>query len=242
MLQLNLVQIGDGPQYKSESKIGNKEDGLHWIHKKNNQLKQPSHKQLTQVRSLDNVTKKAGRYGLGSSGLSNSTNDLSRSRAFEKNESMRASSVSDVHADDAEDKVYIAKVIQSEENPTVKMRKKKTNLTYYKPNDTNSSLDHPIRPPRTKEYTFPNCQIATSQKERFKPTRPHSVDLSESYHFKDSASTYSRSKDQLSPSEGLGRNYHSTQNLCEENLHSTQGNSRQYNLEVKTQIIISFHP
>ena len=108
MLQLILVQIGDGPQYKSESKIGNKEDGLHWIHKKNNQLKQPSHKQLTQVRSLDNVTKKTDRHG--SSGLSSSTHELSRFKAFEGNGSIRASSVSDVRSDDVEERVYIAKV------------------------------------------------------------------------------------------------------------------------------------
>ena len=90
--------------------MGNKEDGNHWIQKKNNQLKHPSHKQLTQVRSYDNVTKKTGRPGFVSSGLSNSTNDLSRFGAFERNGSIKAYSVSDVRADDVEEKVYIAKV------------------------------------------------------------------------------------------------------------------------------------
>ena len=80
------------------------------MQEKNNQLKQPSHKQLTQVRSLDNVTKKTARHGFVSSGLSNSTYDLSRFRAFEGNGSIRASSVGDVRGDDVEEKVYIAKV------------------------------------------------------------------------------------------------------------------------------------
>ena len=53
-------------------------------------------------------------------------------------------------------------VIQNEETPTVKMRKKKTNLNYCKIGDKNSAPDHPIRPSRTKEYTFPNCRIAES--------------------------------------------------------------------------------
>ena len=57
---------------------------------------------------MDNVTKKTGRNG--PSGLSNSTNDLSRFRALKENGSMRASSVNDVRADDVEEKVYIAKV------------------------------------------------------------------------------------------------------------------------------------
>ena len=78
------------------------------MQEKNNQLKQPSHKQLTQVRSLDNVTKNTGRHG--SSGLSRSTHELSRSKAFEGNGSIRAYSVNDVRADDVQEKVYIAKV------------------------------------------------------------------------------------------------------------------------------------
>ena len=102
--------MGDGPHYESEFKMGNKEDVNHRLLKKNNKLKQPSHKQLTQVRSFDNATKKTGRHGFGSSGLSSSTNDLSRFRAFEGNGSIRASSVSDVRSDDVEERVYIAKV------------------------------------------------------------------------------------------------------------------------------------
>ena len=102
MLQQNWIKIGD--------KEGEKDKGEYWIQNRNNHLTHPSHKQLTQLRSLDNVTKKTGRHGFESSGLSNSTNDLSRFRTFEKNESMRASSVSDVRMDDAEDKVYIEKV------------------------------------------------------------------------------------------------------------------------------------
>ena len=124
--------------------------------------------------------------------------------------------------------LMFVQVIQSEEAPTVKMRKKMTNLNYYKPYDTNSPPDHPIRPPRSKEYTFPNCRIAESQKQRFKPTRPHSVDLSESYHYKDSASTHNMSRDQLFSSQGFGRSYHSTQNMSEENQYNRQGNSRQH--------------
>jgi hypothetical protein len=61
---------------------------------------------------LDNVNKKTGKHSSGSSGLSNSTNDLSRVRAFEENVSIRTSSVNDVRTDDAEGKVYIAKVIE----------------------------------------------------------------------------------------------------------------------------------
>ena len=110
MLQQNSGKIADGPQYKSEYKEGEKDKGDYWIENKNNHLTQLSHKKLTQVRSLDNITKKTGRHGFGSSGLSSSTNDLSRFRAFKRNESMRASSVSDVRMDDAEEKVYIAKI------------------------------------------------------------------------------------------------------------------------------------
>jgi hypothetical protein len=56
---------------------------------------------------LDNVTKRTDRHG--SIGFSSSTHDLSRLGAFEDNGYIRASSVSDVRADDVE-KVYIAKV------------------------------------------------------------------------------------------------------------------------------------
>ena len=109
-MQQSLVKVGDGPRYKSKFKKGNKEDRDNWIHIKNHQLKQPSHKQLTQVRSLDNVTKKTGRHGFGSSGLSSSTNELSRFTAFEENGYIRTSSGNDVCPDDVEEKVYIAKV------------------------------------------------------------------------------------------------------------------------------------
>ena len=114
--------------------------------------------------------------------------------------------------------LMFVQVVQNEDTSTVKVRKKRTNLNNYKPGD------HPIRPPRSKEYTFSNCRIAESQKQRFKPTRPHSIDLSESYHFKDSALTHNRSKDQISPSQGLVRTYHSTQNLSEEHQHRRQHN------------------
>ena len=97
-----IINVNTKKVKKTKENIGFK--------KKYNRLTQPSHKHLTQVRSLDNVTKKTGRHGFGSSGLSSSTNDLSRFRAFKGNESMRASSVSDVRMDDAEEKVYIAKI------------------------------------------------------------------------------------------------------------------------------------
>ena len=111
VLQANMVKIGNGPHYKSESKEGSRaEGGSHWIKNKNNHLKQSSHKQLTQVRSLDNGAGNTDRYGLGSSGLSSSTNDLSRFRTTEGNIMTKSSSVCDIRPQVAEEKVYIAKV------------------------------------------------------------------------------------------------------------------------------------
>ena len=110
-LQANLVKIGNGPHYKSQSKEGSRpEGGTHWIKNKNNHLKQSSHKQLTQVRSLDTGVGNTDRYGLGSSGLSSSTNDLSKFRAREENIMTKASSVCDIRPHVADEKVYIAKV------------------------------------------------------------------------------------------------------------------------------------
>jgi len=217
-----LVKIGAGPRYKSQSKEGNRlEGGSNWIKNKNNHLKQSSHKQLTQVRSLDNGASNTNSHGFGSSGLSSSTNDLSRLRRSEENRITKASSLSDIHPQHSEEKVYIAKVIQ----PEVKMRKKKTNLNYYTQEDNNSSSEHPIRPPRTKEYKFPNCRISESQKQRFKPSRPHSVDLSDSRYFNESVSTHNRSNDHSYPSQELRRNYYSTQNLSGKHLSKQEASS-----------------
>jgi len=226
----NMVKIGEGPHYKSESKEGNRLDGgSHWIKNKNNHLKQSSHKQLTQVRSLDNGTKQTDRYGFGSSGLSCSTNDLTRFRASEGNTVItKASSVSDIRPHGAQEKVYIAKVIQQEETPSVKMRKKKTNLNYYTHDEQLSSSGQPIRPPRTKEYTFRNCGISESQKQRFKPARPHSVDLSESRYFNDSVSTQNKANEHLSTSHELRRNYHSTQNLSGNHYQSRHDSNKHH--------------
>jgi len=219
-----LVKIGKGPHYKSESKEGNRlEGGSHWIKNKNNHLKQSSHKQLTQVRSLDNGAGNTDRYSFGSSGLSSSTNDLSRFRTAEENIITKASSVSDIRPQGVQEKVYIAKVIQ----PEVKMRKKKTNLNYYTHHQDNSSSEQPIRPPRTKEYKFPNCRISESQKQRFKPARPQSLDLSESRYFTESSSTHNRSNDNLYPSQQLRRNFHSTQNLS--GKHQTTSTTEKIN-------------
>jgi len=221
----NLVKIGNGPHYKSQSKEGSRpEGGTHWIKNKNNHLKQSSHKQLTQVRSLDTGVGNTDRYGLGSSGLSSSTNDLSKFRAREENIMTKASSVCDIRPHVAEEKVYIAKVIQ----PEVKMRKKKTHLNYYTHEDENSSSEQPTRPPRTKEYKFPNCRISESQKQRFRPARPQSLDLSDSRYFTESS--HNRSKDHLYPSQQLRRNFHSTQNLSGKhqtsNTNTTEKTSR----------------
>ena len=105
-----MVKVGDGPHYKSESKEGHKEDNYHWVKKNNSRLKQSAHKQLTQVRSLDNQTINTNKHDFGSSGMSSSTSDLRRFRGYAGNETMRASSVSDVRSEDRGERVYIAKV------------------------------------------------------------------------------------------------------------------------------------
>jgi hypothetical protein len=107
IFQSNMTKIGKGPYYKSQSKEGHKEDNYHWVQKNNSRLKQSAHKQLTQVRSLDNETKN---HDFGSSGMSSSTSDLRRIRGYAGNESMRASSVSDLRSEDKGERVYIAKV------------------------------------------------------------------------------------------------------------------------------------
>jgi len=110
--------------------------------------------------------------------------------------------------------------------PEVKMRKKKTHLNYY--THENSSSEQPTRPPRTKEYKFPNCRISESQKQRFRPARPQSLDLSDSRYFTESS--HNRSKDHLYPSQQLRRNFHSTQNLSGKhqtsNTNTTEKTSR----------------
>ena len=112
--------------------------------------------------------------------------------------------------------------------PEVKMRKKKTNLNYYTHDEDKSSLEQPIRPPRTKEYKFPNCRISESQKQRFRPARPQSLDLSESRYFTESS--HNRSSDHLYPSQQLRRDFHSTQNLSRKhqtsNTNTTEKTSR----------------
>merc|ERR1711970_487164 len=125
----------------------------------------------------------------------------------------------------------IAKVIQ----PEVKMRKKKTNLNYYTHDEDRSSLEQPIRPPRTKEYKFPNCRISESQKQRFRPARPQSLDLSDNRYFTESS--HNRSSDHLYPSQQLRRNFHSTQNLSERFVqHSTTERPRSVNLSFEEPI------
>jgi len=66
---------------------------------------------------------------------------------------------------------------------------------------------------------------------RNKDSNPHSVDLSEGYHFNNSAPTQNRSKHQASPSPGMGRTYRSTKSLSEEHNHSRHDNSRQHKPE-----------
>lgn len=107
------------------------------------------------------------------------------------------------------------------------MRKKKTNLNYYTHHQDNSSSEQPIRPPRTKEYKFPNCRISETQKQRLKPARPQSLDLSESRYFTESSSTHNRSNDNLYPSQQLRRNFHSTQNLS--GKHQTTSTTEKIN-------------
>ena len=119
VFQSHMVKVGDGPHYKSESKEGHKQDNYRWIQKKKNKgVKQTTHKQLTQVRSLDNETTKPVlthtdswlKSHFGSSGMSSSAVDLRSMGSYEGNETKKASSICDVRHVDGEEKVYIAKV------------------------------------------------------------------------------------------------------------------------------------
>ena len=117
--QSNMVKLGDGPHYKTESKEGHKQDNYRWIHKNQNKaIKQSTHKQLTQVRSLDNETTKPTlthtdswlKSHFGSSGMSSSARDLRSMGSYEGNATKKASSICEVRHVDGGEKVYIAKV------------------------------------------------------------------------------------------------------------------------------------
>jgi len=233
----NMVKVSDGPHYKSESKEGHKEHDYRWIQKNNNKgLKQSTHKQLTQVRSLDNETKKASTFqsdsnlkqNFGTDRMSNSSVDLRRMGSFDE-EQKRESRFNNNHSQENEEKVYVAKVIQSDETPTVKMRKKRTDLNYYTANRQSanfSSSGQPIRPPRAKEYTFSNCRIQETKKELLKQERPQSLNLTENYYFGDSAKKTGKYSYPLQLSRQLGRSYHSTQDLS--SRHSTHHHKAQH--------------
>jgi len=178
-------------------------------------LQKSTHKQLTQVRSLDNETKQAANCKLEQNRMSSSYVDLRRMGASDE-EINKVSRGDDYQSQENEEKVYIAKVIHPEETPTVKMRKKKTDLNYYTANRQSanfSSSGHPIRPPRAKEYTFNNCRIPESKKHLLKPERPHSLNLTDNYYFGDSVKKTGKYSYPVQVPRQLGRSYHSTQDL-----------------------------
>jgi len=228
----NMVKVGDGPRYKSESR--------HLKNEKGRMMPQTvhQHRQLTQVRSLDGVERN-NRHGLKV--LSSSTSDLSQFGSLDRGRTRKTSKSScDVRVDNDGERVYIAKVIE----PEVKMRKKKTDLRYYSQELNSDYKDQPVRPPRAKEYTFPNCRIADSHKERLKPARPHSVDFSDTSFFKNGSTSSSASAFyNHSPAvkqELLGRNFSSTQSL-EEGSQQMRSSRRPTKTEQTTVTKSTYH-
>jgi len=191
--QSKMIKVAEGPRYKSETSVGKKETGQF-----------PVHKQLTQVRSWDNDRGKSRKENSRQQVFSSSLDDLTDFRRQEKN------AVHKNEKRDVEEKVYLAKVID-ETTPVVKMREKKNNISYHASNGDETLA--PVRPPRAKEYTFRNCRLPNRQWDHLKPTRPHSLDLSEHFYFGESAPAVQNFKQNQLLSQELRRNYHSSQDL-----------------------------